>query len=609
MTMPPPSRRWTTFVVILSLGAFLSCPARANWNRTAAGTYEYTDAANWASGTINGMFANAITGNQQITFGADWALTSNALRFNYTAAGNLTFRSDTTTARTLTLASQNSTIGITSDAQGSGTSLRTITIGTANNPLILNLGSGTFTHTLRPGENTNLAVNAKITGGAVGGWLSIQSKTSATAGYIALTNASSDFISNLSISAARPLQISSIADAGQASSIGAGDTIRFVNGSRADIEYLGGAASTNRTLSIESGVVHFYNKGTGKLQFTGAIQRNEGALREFRFAGTQDVDVSGTISGALQIVNYDNTRLGLTGANSFTGAIHATRGVVAFNSVADAGMNSALGAGSEIHLGSTANPASNLAGKIEYIGQNNATTNRTIKINNGAILNQGTGTLTLGGVFEFVAMGARTFALGGTHTGANRIESILSDGSSETAITTLAKQGAGRWVLAGVNSYSGGTEIEEGTLVAANNQALGSGTAKVGNATLAVEKGVRLGLSALWLSEDESRLAFHLDGNFSSTFIDTGSQLGIGSYFIDIIDSGGLTFGEYTLLAAESWEASDFYLGMMADGFEGSYLSWDGGVLTLTVVPEPTGLFLVAFGMGIAICIGRRKKR
>ena len=80
---------------------------------------------------------------------------------------------------------------------------------------------------------------------------------------------------------------------------------------------------------------------------------------------------------------------------------------------------------------------------------------------------------------------------GGTGAASNTVSGTISDGGAVGGVA-LARNGSGSanlWVLSGSNSYSGGTKINGGELIAANNNALGSGTVGV-----VVAQGGKLGL-------------------------------------------------------------------------------------------------------------------
>src|SRR5204863_6405007 len=70
---------------------------------------------------------------------------------------------------------------------------------------------------------------------------------------------------------------------------------------------------------------------------------------------------------------------------------------------------------------------------------------------------------------------SRTLTLTGTSTGANTMTSVIADPSSGS--TSLLKSGAGTWVLAGANTYTGNTTIANGTLkLAGGNDRLPTST-------------------------------------------------------------------------------------------------------------------------------------
>jgi autotransporter-associated beta strand protein len=67
---------------------------------------------------------------------------------------------------------------------------------------------------------------------------------------------------------------------------------------------------------------------------------------------------------------------------------------------------------------------------------------------------------------------ARTLHLGGASTGDNTISGDISEtlpnGTSNSAIMPVIKQGVGKWIFSGTNTYKGDTTINGGTLVLAN---------------------------------------------------------------------------------------------------------------------------------------------
>lgn len=578
----------------------LATPAalHANWNRTAAGTYEYTAASNWTSGSLNGTFGNAIAGPQEITFEKDWNLTTNGLRFNYTTPQDLIFRSDSATARTITFADANTIIGIGSNGTGDATAMRTVTLGTDSNPLIFDLGSNARTHTIRPGENTNFLINAKITGGHADGWLAIQSKTSATAGYISLTNSESDFASNILITAARPFIISSVADAGMASSIGAGNAIRFGNGSRADLIYTGGEGSTNRTIELQSQAVRIFNEGTGKLTFSGAFTRSSSSNIELRFSATNDIEVSGTIAdstegGALSVSKGEFGTLILSGTNNaFSGGIDAVTGWVNFASVANTGTNSSLGSAGSIRVGNTNITGNSTPGGIRYVGSEDVFTDRSLVINEAIISNDGLGAIAFTGEVSSIGDGGRTLTLSGTNKGFNRIAGDISDGNGVAAVRSIAKKEEGLWVLEGNNSYSGATAVEEGTLLI-NGVHTGEGLVSV--AAGAAIGGVGSLAGDLILDAD-AEFVFSIAGPLTvegNVWLD--ASFGVASLLgLD----ASIAEGVYTLISSSS---TDFgLLGISNWGIENAYDLGNGrsayfqeGSLQLVVIPESGTLNLL----------------
>ncbi len=89
--------------------------------------------------------------------------------------------------------------------------------------------------------------------------------------------------------------------------------------------------------------------------------------------------------------------------------------------------------------------------------------------------NDSRATLDFGGqIIPGATSGTTALTLDGSNAGRNTVRGLLADndGSGELAVT---KSGAGLWILGNANNYSGGTEIDSGTLMTTESGALGVG--------------------------------------------------------------------------------------------------------------------------------------
>lgn len=130
------------------------------------------------------------------------------------------------------------------------------------------------------------------------------------------------------------------------------------------------------------------------------------------------------------------------------------------------------------NVGQSSSAATNLllqAATLQYRGPG-ATSDRLFSVGlPGATLDaSGSGTLNLTnpGAMGLAGAGSRTLILIGTNLGHNILAAAVGDGGGATAII---KTNSGTWVLAGTNTYTGGTSIGGGTLVATGKSALGAG--------------------------------------------------------------------------------------------------------------------------------------
>ena len=201
----------------------------------------------------------------------------------------------------------------------------------------------------------------------------------------------------------------------------------------------------------------------------------------------------------------DDSVLNLSGEWVANTRLMVDQGRADFTSAAAIGTNSAW---KSIRLG---NNVSTGVGTLRYTGAGDAEVGRRIQIGNGTASNQtgsavienesATGRLVFTntvfnangadplGAGNANTAAARTLTLGGSSTLSNEITGRILDNSTATGGTIgVIKEGAGRWVLSGSNSYTGGTTVSSGSLLV--NNTAGSGT---GSGTVTVASGATLG--------------------------------------------------------------------------------------------------------------------
>ncbi len=239
---------------------------------------------------------------------------------------------------------------------------------------------------------------------------------------------------------------------------------------------LGQSTSTATNVVLNGGTLRYIGAGgsTNRL-FTVGAGASGGAL-----------DASGT-----GLINFDNSgSLNSIGAGVRT--LTLTGSNAGDNTLAAAIPNLAGSATSLVKSGS---------GKWVLSGANTYTGETAI--NGGTLAVGSSGALGLSGVISF-AGGTLQYGASNTTDYSNRFSagadqpiSIDTNGQTVTFATalsspggTLTKRGSGTLQLAGTNSYSGGTEIQLGTIVAASSQALGTGPVNLTGGRLRVVEGV-----------------------------------------------------------------------------------------------------------------------
>lgn len=206
-------------------------------------------------------------------------------------------------------------------------------------------------------------------------------------------------------------------------------------------------------------------QGGALLTFVGNFWSNtdNGAARTMTIGGNGNTLINGNIIATSTTFNHNLTKSGsgtltITGTGStLDGNVSVTGGTLAINDWRAITNNT-----------STVNLNGGILSVIgNNVSQTNLTTSKVINLSgttgSAAILANQTGTspgLILNADFTASGAGTKTLTLGGANTAANTINgAIVQNGT-----TNVTKVDAGRWVLAGLNTYTGTTTITNGTL-------------------------------------------------------------------------------------------------------------------------------------------------
>ncbi|EBX9529009.1 autotransporter outer membrane beta-barrel domain-containing protein [Salmonella enterica subsp. enterica serovar Havana] len=387
--------------------------------------------------------------------------------------------------------------------------------------------------------------------------------------------------------------------------------------------------------------------GTGDVTDDAVLELNTGG------------DFDNAISGSGQVVKSGDETLTLSGSNTYTGGTLISGGTLVANDVNALGtgditdnatlalnavgdFNNAISgsglveksgdgtltlSGSNTYRGGTTISGGTLvATSVEALGTGSVTDNATLELNTGGDFDN-----AISGSGNVVKSGADTLTLSGsnTYTGGTTINDgtlvatsvdalgtgdvtddatleLNTGGDFDNAISgsgQVVKSGDKTLTLSGANSYTGGTTISGGTLVASNVEALGSGdidnyaslqlnasgqfvTANLtthDNATTAIGAGSALRANTL-TQEANSTLAVHLTDSNSGAIV-TADRANLGGT-LDITGIGNVAKSwtrdayAYTLIDTDSAINSDFAQFTVAgmDAKQVDFLTVDGRV-------------------------------
>ncbi|ECD4598206.1 autotransporter outer membrane beta-barrel domain-containing protein, partial [Salmonella enterica subsp. enterica serovar Waycross] len=348
---------------------------------------------------------------------------------------------------------------------------------------------------------------------------------------------------------------------------------------------------------------------SGSNTYTGGTTINDGTLiaTSVDALGSGDVtdnavlelntggDFDNAISGSGQVVKSGDETLTLSGTNSYTDGTLISGGTLVATSV------DALGTGDvtddatlELNTGGDFDNAIGGSGNVVKSGADTLTLSGSNTYTGGTLISDGT------------LVASNVEALGTGDVTNNATLELNTGGDFDNAISgsgQVVKSGDKTLTLSGANSYTGGTTISGGTLVASNVNALGSGdidnyaslqlnacgqfvTANLtthDNATTAIGAGSALRANTL-TQEANSTLAVYLTDSNSGAIV-TADRANLGGT-LDITGIGNVAKSwtrdayAYTLIDTDSTINSDFAQFTVAgmDAKQVDFLTVDGRV-------------------------------
>lgn len=503
------------------------------------------------------------------------------------------------------------------------------------------------------GEGAN---NLWSTGSAGGNWNGGAVPVNGDSLQFGLTDSNVAWLQRTNVNDLADLELGRITFNGGGWNI-SGNAITLTNNTPIVQERIWGNNNANTTISLD---IHF--AGTG----TRTISRPSSAGS----APSTTLELSGRLTGTVELtysinsVNASSVLLLSNNTNSFDGPLSmgASGGTVAVTSIANKGVNSAIGAGNTIAFIGGASTGNR---QFSYRGTTDGSTDRDISLtalrvgnvlrfSNDSPNNSNlsfTGDIT--SVTSQNASSTPELRFQGTSTGISTFAPVIRN-SSTGAVMRVQVDAAGTWVFTGNNTYTGTTTVTTGTLllsgagaiassselsvdsgatfsvasITADSYTFGAAQNVSGKGTI-VSGGKDLALNGTLAAgtEDAGTLTFNLGAGALSlgSDVDLKFELGTLSDLI-VLNSGvlnigtGLDFNNFTFTALEGFGVGQYTLFQTAENIAGSLgllttgvidghfaeLQIQGTNLTLNVVPEPTVAVLLGISLAAMLIFRRR---
>ncbi|WP_050026662.1 autotransporter-associated beta strand repeat-containing protein [Verrucomicrobium sp. BvORR034] len=239
--------------------------------------------------------------------------------------------------------------------------------------------------------------------------------------------------------------------------------------------FLAGNAALIFQSATSEGTVDFVNAlnlGTGAARVVTVNDNGNTTLDYAKLSGV----ISGGFVGAANdaFIKNGSGTLVLGSNNTYVGNTRIDAGTLVVSKIGSgADASSSLGAGPSVADGGFVRFN---GGTLFYIGEGEITDRQFVMAASGTLTAEGTGALVITSNLGFSgATGTRTLTLGGIGANINTFAGIIANNTAGGA-TSVTHNGSGTWLLSGANTFTGTLTNQQGTLMIANNAALGDMT-------------------------------------------------------------------------------------------------------------------------------------